>query len=356
MSLIDKIKKSSKIKDTAMLEESKLLNERDVIPTDIPILNIALSGSLDGGLASGLGMIAGPSKHFKSLMALLMARSFQKKYPEGVIVFYDSEFGSPVEYFKGMGIDTSRVVHKPIEDVEVLKHDITNLLNDLDREDKVFILVDSVGNLASKKEAEDAQAGKSVADMTRAKQLKSLSRIVTPHLTTKDIPMVMINHSYKTLELFSKDVVSGGTGIYYSSNWVWIIGRQQEKKAGEKQPSGYNFIINVEKSRDVAEKAKLPLSVSRKSGINKYSGIFDIALEAGFITKKNNTWYQEVDMETGEVLEKSYKKKDLAPVLNRVLADEKFKQHIVDTYKLSSSNLDQGLDAELEEELDEDDE
>ncbi len=36
----------------------------------------------------------------------------------------------------------------------------------------VIIVVDSVGNLASKKEVDDALEGKSVADMTRAKQMK----------------------------------------------------------------------------------------------------------------------------------------------------------------------------------------
>ena len=61
-------------------------------------------------------------------------------------------------------------------------------LNDLERTDQVMIIVDSVGNLASKKEVDDALDGKSVADMTRAKQMKSLFRMITPHLTLKDIP------------------------------------------------------------------------------------------------------------------------------------------------------------------------
>jgi hypothetical protein len=49
-----------------------------------------------------------------------------------------------------------------------------------------------------------------VADMTRAKQIKSLFRMVTPHLTMKDIPMIVVNHTYKTMEMFAKDVVGGG--------------------------------------------------------------------------------------------------------------------------------------------------
>ena len=56
-----------------------------------------------------------------------------------------------------------------------------------------------MGNLASKKEVEDAEAGKSVADMSRAKAFKSLFRMVTPHLTLKDIPLIVVNHTYKEI-------------------------------------------------------------------------------------------------------------------------------------------------------------
>ena len=147
-------------------------------------------------------------------------------------------------------------------------------LNDLERTDQVMIIVDSVGNLASKKEVDDALDGKSVADMTRAKQMKSLFRMITPHLTLKDIPAVVVNHTYKEIGLFPKDIVSGGTGIYYSADNIFIIGRQQEKKGTD--VVGYNFIINVEKSRYVREKSKIPIEVSWEGGISKWSGLLDM--------------------------------------------------------------------------------
>jgi hypothetical protein len=79
------------------------------------------------------------------------------------------------------------------------------------RGDKVIILIDSIGNLASKKEVEDALNEKGVADMTRAKQLKSLFRMATPYLTMKDIPMIGINHVYDTMSgLVPTKTVGGG--------------------------------------------------------------------------------------------------------------------------------------------------
>ena len=136
--------------------------------------------------------------------------------------------------------------------------------------------------------------------MSRAKALKSLFRIVTPHLNLKDIPLIAVNHTYKEIGLFPKDVVSGGTGIYYSADSIWIIGRRQEKVGQE--ITGYHFIINVEKSRHVREKAKIPISVSYDGGIVKWSGLMDVAEAGGYINKPKVGWYEAVNPETGEIL------------------------------------------------------
>ena len=229
MSLLDKIKKNSTIKDTAVLATSKFFTKKDMIPTSVPAINIALSGRLDGGLVPGLTMWAGPSKHFKTAFSLLMAKSYLDKYEDAVLLFYDSEFGTPQSYFNTFSIDTERVLHTPITDIEQLKFDIMKQLETIERGERVMIIVDSIGNLASKKEVEDALDQKSVADMSRAKQVKSLFRMVTPHLTIKDIPMVVVNHTYKEIGMFPKDIVGGGTGSYYSADNIFILGRQQEK-------------------------------------------------------------------------------------------------------------------------------
>jgi RecA/RadA recombinase len=210
MSLLDKLVKNSTIKLTASLNESKVFGKKEMAPTSVPMVNVALSGDIDGGLSPGLLVLAGPSKHFKSAFALLTAAAYMKKYEDAVLLFYDSEFGTPQAYFESFGIDMDRVVHTPITNVEELKFDIANQLDSIDKKDHVCIIIDSVGNLASKKEVEDAMNEKSVADMSRAKALKSLFRIVTPHLNLKDIPLIAVNHTYQEIGLFPKAIVSGG--------------------------------------------------------------------------------------------------------------------------------------------------
>lgn len=207
---MDKLKKNSRIDETSILARSKFFSEQDQIQTDVPMINVALSGQLDGGLSPGLTVLAGPSKHFKTSFALLMASAYMKQHEDAVLLFYDSEFGSPQGYFESFDIDTNRVLHTPVMDVEKLKFDLVNQLESIERGDHVIVVIDSIGNLASKKELEDALNEKSVADMSRAKALKGLFRMVTPYLTMKNIPLLAVNHTYDSMELFSRKIVSGG--------------------------------------------------------------------------------------------------------------------------------------------------
>lgn len=325
--LLEKIKKNSTIKTTASIMESKVWGKKDMVPTDVPMVNLALSCDFDGGIMPGHLQIAGPSKHFKSGFMLLLGSAFLKKYEDGVVLFYDSEFGTPESYFDAVEMDKSRVVHTPITNVEELKFDLANQLKNINKGDHIMILVDSLGNLASLKEVEDAENEKSVADMTRAKALKSLFRIITPHLNLKDIPMVSINHTYKEIGLFPKDIVGGGTGSYYSSNDIWIVGRQQDKDGTEL--TGFNFTINIEKSRTVREKSKFDITVNFDGFIDKYSGLFELAKELGIITQSGKGWYQVQGYE--KQAQKSAIEADTS-LWERLLKDKDFRASVYKKY------------------------
>jgi RecA/RadA recombinase len=279
-----------------------------------------------------------------------MAKSYLDKYEDAALLFYDSEFGTPQSYFDTFGIDTNRVLHTPLTDVEQLKFDIMQQLQNVERGDHLIIVIDSIGNLASKKEVEDAMDGKSVADMSRAKQMKSLFRMVTPHLNMKDIPLVVVNHTYKEIGLYPKDIVGGGTGSYYSADNIFILGRQQEKEGTE--IVGYNFIINVEKSRYVKEKSRIPVSVSFDGGLSKWSGLLDVALESGHVIKPSNGWYSKVDKETGEVEDKKWRIKDTdsKEFWLPILTSKSFYDYIKNKYSMGQGDMIQRdeLDTALE--------
>jgi len=352
MSRRDKFAKNSTIKGAMVLSESDVFNEKDMASTPIPMLNVALSSKINGGLAAGTTVIAGESKHFKTAFALICAAAFQRENPDGWVVFYDSEFGSPPEYFSSFGIDPERVWHVPVTSIEQLRTDLSNQLEKTEKGEKVCIVVDSLGNLASNKEITDALEGNEKADMTRAKVIKSLFRIITPHLTLKDIPMLTINHVYKEMSLHGRNIVSGGTGAYYSADNIWIVGRRQDK--ADNEIKGYHFIINIEKSRYVREGAKIPISVTFRGGVAKWSGLLEVAEELGYARKPKVGWYEVLDAETGVVYgDKMFRAKELASsgdVWKELFTNTNFADAIHEHYKVSSGKAieDEIGDEELE--------
>jgi hypothetical protein len=141
--------------------------------------------------------------------------------------------------------------------------------------------------------------------------------------------------------MFPKDIVGGGTGSYYSADNIFILGRQQEKEGTE--VVGYNFIINVEKSRYVKEKSKIPVTVSFDGGISKWSGLLDIALDSGHVVKPANGWYSRTD-DDGVVEEKKYriKETDTKEFWMPILKKKSFQEHIEHKYRIASGNIMQG--------------
>jgi hypothetical protein len=163
--------------------------------------------------------------------------------------------------------------------------------------------------------------------------------MITPSLTIKDIPLLAINHTYMEQSLFPKAVVSGGTGVMYSADNVWIIGRRQDKVGTE--VVGYDFVVNVEKSRFVKEKSKIPISVSWEGGIEKWSGLTEVALETGYVIKPKNGWYQAKNPETGEELSGNVRMKDTLKkeFWDNVFENTDFASHIEKRYKIAYKSI-----------------
>lgn len=131
--------------------------------------------------------------------------------------------------------------------------------------------------------------------------------------------------------------------IYYSADNIWIIGRQQEKE--DKTVVGYHFIINIEKSRHVKEKSRIPISVTYESGINKWSGMFDLAKDMEYIVKAEGAkagYYNLIKPETGEILKEKFKGADIVDdgaFWNYVFKNTSLKSAIKEKFTLSGGSL-----------------
>ncbi len=334
--LLSKLKKNSTSKHADILTKSTVYNDTEQTPTSIPLLNIALSGDIDVGFKPGIIGISGPSRHYKTGYALQLGAAFQRKNPEGVVLFIDTEFGSPESYFRNSGMDPERVVHVPVTNLEEMTHELIQQVDALDRNDKVMIIIDSIGNVASKKEVDNSLDGKGTQDMTRAQKMKSMFRQVTPMARLKNITIVFINHVYQEIgPMYAKTIMSGGQGPMLAADTVFIIGRSQEKAGTEL--AGYTFTINIEKSRFVQEKKKLPITITFEGGLNKWSGLLDLARELNFVGCPTQGWYQMIDPESGEYIGEKVRAKqtETEEFLGKLLKDEKFKAAVRKEFQLA---------------------
>lgn len=279
--------------------------------TGIHSLDLAVSGKIvDGGICPGIHIIAGPSKSFKTILCLLYLRGYMEKFPDAVCVFYDTEFGGP-KYFESLGIDQDRVLHVPVGNVEFFKQDVMKKLKEIDEKDHTIFFLDSLGMMPSIKELNDAEDEKIVADMSRAKGIKSAMRMMTPTLAEKKIPFLMVNHTIASMDKYKIDEMSGGRGPMYSATTVIYMGKAKIKEETEDSVNGlggHRFTMKLVKSRFAKEGASIPLDVRYGSPEpDKYSGLYELALQTDDIFSPARGWraYQVVDKETGELLPQS---------------------------------------------------
>ena len=100
--------------------------------------------------------------------------------------------------------------------------------------------------------------------------------------------MIAVNHTYKEIGLFPRDIVGGGTGLYYSADNIWIIGRQQEKKGTEIE--GYHFVI-MWRNLDMSKKSLKSLLLLLGMRLLSHSGLLDVAIAGGYIKSPSSGVY-----------------------------------------------------------------
>lgn len=306
--VIDNLSKKS------MITIENIDQDRGYISTGIKILDALLSKSIkNGGVPKNrITIFAGPPQTGKSYIALSIARNAQK---EGYnIIYIDTEFAIEKSDFDMFGVDTSNSFKFMLlrsNRVENIKIFLTQLLDELKNQkekgldvSKTMIILDSIGQLASNKEVEDALDGKNKQDMTRAKAIKSLFRIINSDLGYLNIPLIATNHVYLTQDLFPQTVQSGGEGINYSASIIVYLSIAKLKTGQEDDLDlGQSGVIVTAKSRKnrLAKPKKVKFEIDHSKGVNPYKGLeyfctFENFEKVGIAKVK-----KDVDKKTGEI-------------------------------------------------------
>jgi RecA/RadA recombinase len=266
--------------------------KREFIPTSIYILNALLSGSLlhGGILTNRITIMAGEEATGKSYLCYHIGREAQKKGYK--IIYIDTEGSIELDDFASHGIksDPDNLMLVDCSVVEDLTHILANLLSKLQEAkdqgfelEKIIIFIDSLGQLSSRKEKLVAIEGKDTLDMTRAKAIKALFRIVNSDLKHLGIPMVCTNHTYKSQDFIPTDIMGGGKGPYYSASHIVFLSKAKLKTGEEDDLDlGQTGIIVTAKAikNRLAKPKKVKFHISFDAGTNPFVGLDFFCLPA----------------------------------------------------------------------------
>jgi RecA/RadA recombinase len=291
--------------DSAFLEDSTISTPTDWIDTGSRALNAILSGSLHKGVPVGrITGFAGPSGAGKTLiMNKIMANAQKKGY---IAVIWDSEVAVDKESAKNVGLDLKKTKYYPVETIEDCRNQLSTFLDNVieanDPELKFIVAIDSLGNLASSKEIEDARKGKDAADVgQRAKATKSMMRAITYKAAKAKVPILFSNHIYEGMEMFPSLIKNqaGGKGPIYLASILVQLSLRNEKVSENPEESTIAIAHNVSgitmsaltvKNRIVPPFLKTELYLNFKTGLDINAGLFDIALAFNVIQQNGKIY------------------------------------------------------------------
>ena len=293
MSIFDTLAKEAK-NDYAQLV-SNTSSDQGFIGTGSYILNAQLSGSIYGGIPNNrVTAIAGEQATGKTFYAIGIASTFLNDHPDGAVFYFDSEAAATPDLFRDRGLDPGRVWHFPIDTIEEFRTQMIRILDNLlktpekDRK-PLLIILDSLGMLASQKELQDAMDDKQVRDMTKSQTIKSVFRIITSKLGKLKIPMIVTNHTYKTMNPYGDPTdMGGGSGLKYAASTIITLTKSKEKDSS-KEIIGNIIKVKTYKSRLTKENTQIATRLFFDSrGLDQYYGLLELGEKHGIFIRKGN--------------------------------------------------------------------
>ena len=293
MSIFDTLAKEAK-NDYAQLV-SNTSSDQGFIGTGSYILNAQLSGSIYGGIPNNrVTAIAGEQATGKTFYAIGIANTFLNDHLDGAVFYFDSEAAATPDLFRDRGLDPGRVWHFPIDTIEEFRTQMIRILDNLlktpekDRK-PLLIILDSLGMLASQKELQDAMDDKQVRDMTKSQTIKSVFRIITSKLGKLKIPMIVTNHTYKTMNPYGDPTdMGGGSGLKYAASTIITLTKSKEKDSS-KEIIGNIIKVKTYKSRLTKENTQIATRLFFDSrGLDEYYGLLELGEKHGIFIRKGN--------------------------------------------------------------------
>ena len=283
-------------KNDYMKVVSKLETGQGYIDTGSLILNAALSGSIYGGIPDNrITGLAGEQSTGKTFYAMGIAKNFLDMHPDGAVFYFDTESATSADLFEGRGFDTDRVYVFPVDTLEEFRTQIIRILDNMlkikEKERKpLLIVLDSLGMLPSSKELTDALDDKQVRDMTKSQIIKSIFRLITNKLGKLKVPMIVTNHTYKTMNPYGEQSdMGGGSGLKYAASTIIHLSKSKEKDGTEVVGGIIKAKMNKSRFTREASVSETRLFFDER-GLDKYYGLLPLAEKYGIIPKEGKQY------------------------------------------------------------------
>ena len=280
----------------------------EYIDTGSYVLNALVSGSLFKGFPKNkITALAGEQGTGKTFFCLSTIASFLKQHEDGGVFIFESESALTKQTMLDFGIDTKRVYVFPVETVQQFRNQALVIIDNYLKEEKknrrpVLMVLDSLGMLSTSKEMEDVASGKDTRDMTRAQLIRGAFRVLTLKLGKAGIPLLVTNHTYQTMDLFSKTEMSGGLGLKFSASSIIYLSKKKEKDGTEH--IGNIVHCRLAKGRLTREGMDVDTYINFSTGLSRWYGLVSLAIDAG-VFKKSGT---KIETPQGTVFGKAIQK------------------------------------------------
>lgn len=290
----------------------------DWISTGNYALNYLISGDFFKGIPLGkVTVFAGESGAGKSYICSgNIIRHAQQQ--DIFVILIDSENALDESWLRALGVDTSenKLLKLNMAMIDDVAKTISEFMKDyklmpLEERPKILFVIDSLGMLLTPTDVNQFEAGEMKGDMGRKpKALTSLVRNCVNMFGTYNVGMVCTNHTYASQDPYDPDdKISGGQGFIYAASIVVAMKKLKlkEDEDGNKtsETLGIRSGCKIMKTRYSKPFEAIQVKIPYSTGMNPYSGFFDMLESKGLVTKEGNR-YTYID-NNGEI-HKYYRK------------------------------------------------
>jgi RecA/RadA recombinase len=306
----------------------------DWISTGNYALNYLISGDFNRGIPLGkVTVFAGESGAGKSYIC--SGNVIKNAQAQGIfVVLIDSENALDEAWLHALGVDTSedKLLKLNMAMINDVGKTISTFMKDykaMAAEDrpKVLFVIDSLGMLMTDIQVDQFDAGNMKGDMGhKPRQLKSLVTNCVNMIGSCNVGIIATNHSYESQDPYSPDPkISGGSGFVYASSIVVAMKKLKLKmdEDGNKVTDvlGIRAGCKIMKTRYAKPFEDIELQIPYETGMNPYSGFFDLLEKRGMVKKEGNRYtYTDLNGEIHKYFRKEWSKNENG-IMDLVMAE-----------------------------------